>query len=118
MLALSLAVAASGCGREDADKLSRAASVLVSKLRAIAPERLTNWEWNRSSADLTAAQRVRARITSDRFLAPLKIEVMPTAGGVRLRGHVGDDVLKRRAIEMAESTVGVDKVVDELEIDQ
>src|SRR5262245_45300146 len=112
--ALALVVSAMGCNRQDAEKLARVGWKLAEKVQRIIPDRLPFGSWP-GTADTSVEGRVRARIMSDRYLAPLNIEVIATMGGVRLHGTVEDDVLKRRALEMAESTVGVEKVVDELQ---
>lgn len=112
---LAWLIAATGCGRQDAEKLARVGWKLAEKFQRLVPEPFPFGGMS-LAADPSLEGRVRARIRADKFLAPQNIEVLATAGGVRLRGTVDDPVLKRRAVEMAESTVGVEKVVDELTI--
>ena len=61
--------------------------------------------------------RVTNRIRWDKKLvnSVLQIEAQPD-GGVVLRGSVVDAAAKNRAVDLAESTVGVTKVVDELAV--
>ena len=61
--------------------------------------------------------RVHNRIRWDKRLATsvLQIEVQAD-GSVFLRGSVADEAAKNRAVDLAESTVGVTKVIDELAI--
>ena len=63
--------------------------------------------------------RVTTRIRWDKKLVDslLQIEVQPD-GTVILRGSVLDAAAKNRAVDLAESTVGVTKVVDELAINK
>jgi hypothetical protein len=63
--------------------------------------------------------RVRWRIRWDKALAGADIQVdSPTGGVVQLRGVVNDLTRQRRAVELAETTEGVDKVVSELGLKQ
>lgn len=56
------------------------------------------------------AQRVRHRLQWDRKLAELAIVVQVQGDEVCLSGSVADEELRRRAVELAETTVGVGKV--------
>jgi hypothetical protein len=115
LIAATLIVACSGCNRSDGDRLARVAGTVTQKIQELLPERtpLTGSFGLDNSAGLE--NRVRDRFKFDRYLAPLPIEIDANDGNiVRLRGAVDDTVLKQRAIEIAESTVGVEKVVDEI----
>jgi hyperosmotically inducible periplasmic protein len=108
-------IAGSGCNRSDGDRLTRVAGKVTEKIQELLPERtpLTGSFGLASSVNLD--NRVRDRFKTDRYLAPLPIEIDANEGGtVRLRGSVDDAVLKQRAVEIAESTVGVEKVLDEI----
>jgi hyperosmotically inducible periplasmic protein len=107
-------VACSGCNRSDGDRLARVAAVVTQKFEDLLPER-TPLAGNFSFIGGAGIEnRVRDRFQSDRYLAPLPIEIYGHDSNVRLRGSVNDAVLKQRAVEIAESTVGVEKVVDEI----
>ena len=55
------------------------------------------------------------RLRSDKALQATKIEVTLRAGGeVELKGSLASDEQKRRALELADSTQGVEKVTDSL----
>lgn len=56
------------------------------------------------------AQRVRHRLLWDRKLADAAISVQVQGDEVRLSGSLVDDDLRRRAVDLAENTVGVGKV--------
>lgn len=63
--------------------------------------------------------RVLWRIRWDKSLAGADIEVSSPSGGVvHLRGIVNDLERQRRAIELAETTEGVERVVNELGLKQ
>jgi len=113
LMVASFAVAPAGCEGQDAERLTRVGWKVADKLQGLVPDK-TPWGASWSPVpDGSLEARVRARFEADKYLAPLNIEVVATDHGVRLRGRVTDDVLKRRAVELAESTVGVEKVADE-----
>jgi osmotically-inducible protein OsmY len=63
--------------------------------------------------------RVRWRIRWDKALAGADVQVdSPSGGVVQLRGVVNDLSRQRRAVELAESTEGVDRVISELGLKQ
>jgi len=63
--------------------------------------------------------RVLWRIRWDKSLAGADIQVdSPSGGVVHLRGIVNDLTRQRRAVELAETTEGVDRVVNELGLKQ
>lgn len=63
--------------------------------------------------------RVLWRIRWDKALAGADIQVhTPMGGVVYLRGTVNDLTNRRRAVELAETTDGVERVVDELGLQQ
>jgi osmotically-inducible protein OsmY len=63
-------------------------------------------------------QRVRDRFRLDKYLAGARIDIIAEGNGVRLRGQLGDEVLKARAIDLAESTEGVEQVIDEIQLEK
>ncbi len=67
--------------------------------------------WNEDALDARVSQRLRW----DKSLADSPIQVNVSANVVKLTGNVTDLAQRRRAVELAESTVGVEKVIDALE---
>ena len=61
--------------------------------------------------------RVTARLRWEKALAGSSIQVVTTENGVELKGNVLDAAQKKRAVELAESTTGVDRVTESLEVD-
>lgn len=59
---------------------------------------------------------VRARLTADKRFAGVEFKVTAEGNVVTLRGVVPDARVKRLAVGVAENTVGVEKVVDELAV--
>ena len=80
-----------------------------------------NAGWQALRGSLTKAapdSRVAVRLLWERSLADVEVRVQVVKPGVvRLQGSVTAEQ-RRRAIEVAESTQGVEKVLDELEIRQ
>ena len=66
---------------------------------------------------LDLSQRVQTRLKWDDLLEGLNIRVRATKGVVTLSGTVRNEMQRRRALVLAESTKGVDKVVDSMELD-
>jgi hyperosmotically inducible periplasmic protein len=62
------------------------------------------------------ADRVKDRLVADRRFAGIEFNVTADGGIVTLRGVVPDAKAHRQAIVVAENTVGVDRVVDELAV--
>lgn len=120
-LVLGVAGFAGACNNQDVDGLTRVARKVSQKsegLTTTASDKLAaGWQALRAHMDEVAVDaRVAARIRWDRTLAGLPIEVQGTSGQVQLRGQVRTAEQRQRAVELAESTSGVEKVADELEI--
>lgn len=113
--------AADGCSSEDAEHLSRIGSKVAAKIQAgtaSVPGPLVSG-WQALSADLDRFAldvRVGARIRWDKSLASADVHVHAQGGAVELTGTARDLDQRRRAVELAESTAGVDKVTDLIEV--
>jgi osmotically-inducible protein OsmY len=62
------------------------------------------------------AGRVAARLRWDKKLADAQIRTRAMGNTVELKGTVRDAEQRRHALELAESTTGVEKVTDGLEV--
>jgi osmotically-inducible protein OsmY len=70
-----------------------------------------------SLGDAALGSRVAARLRWDRYLAESDIRPRSQEPGVViLDGTVPDTAHRRRALELARSTLGVEQVVDELKV--
>jgi osmotically-inducible protein OsmY len=112
-----------GCDSQDADRLAHAGRRLASKLEAATggadPKALAGWVAMRADLDqLTLDVRVGARLRWDKALAGSQIQTTVNGTTVELKGKVKDLEQRRRAVELAESTAGVEKVTDSLEVPQ
>jgi osmotically-inducible protein OsmY len=103
----------------DGDKLVAVARRVSAKVRGSLPPSLN------LMAPLDALRRelptrpedaVRSRVAADKRLANSDITVVGEGGTVRLRGVVPDAQTRTAAVNLAETTAGVEQVVDELAI--
>lgn len=77
-----------------------------------------NWASLRKFVDKLGVQgRVYSRLRWDKQLEKAEIEVDVAAGGtVRITGRVANAAAKEKAIELTKGTVGVTRVVDDLQV--
>jgi osmotically-inducible protein OsmY len=117
-----LLLAVCGCGREDADRLARVGRKTAAKFADVtagARGKLSSgWQAVRGSlSDTTTDSRVVLRLRWEKALAGAEIQVQaPSPGVIHLQGTVADLDQRRRAVSLAESTQGVEKVVDEMTV--
>lgn len=120
-LPLALLVVAAGCNRRDADRLAcvgkrvqhqveHLTESLREQLQAVLP--VDGVRLNESRL----AVRVSARLRWDKALEGATIEVHAIGNEVELKGTICDPSQRQRAIDVADGTVGVAKVIDRLEL--
>ncbi len=106
-----------GCGRSDGDRLARIGRMVTGKVQSLVPNRTPfNGPLAVPGGDRIDV-RVKSRLKADKYLATFAIEVIAEGNNIRLQGSVSEEPLKRRAVELAESTTGVEQVIDELKIE-
>jgi hypothetical protein len=102
-----------GCSNSDQDHLARAAVKAREKIKNAGGDSsggLTGWQ------SMALDARVSARLRWDKTLSNEHIHVQATGGVIELKGRVHDLAQRRRAVELAESTVGTEQVLDLLEV--
>jgi len=110
-----------GCNRQDADRLARVGRKGLAKAEAALGSLTTTLPggWQGQLDGLTdgagLALRVSARLRWEKTLAEAPLEVQAQGAVVELRGKVHDLAQRRRAVEIAETTAGVERVTDLLE---
>ena len=111
-IGVGLLLTACGCSNNDRDHLARAAIRAKLKLDSAtgSGQLATSWQ------AMTLDARVSARLRWDKTLAEEKIHVTASGGVVALTGTVRDLAHRRRAVELAESTLGTEKVDDSLNV--
>ena len=118
-LGAALALLVCGCG-EDVDRLGRIGSKAAGKFQDMTGGRngklADGWQAVCGAlGDTTPEARVAVRLRWDKQLSDADIQATTTGPGVvRLQGTVADAAQQQRAKELAESTQGVEQVVNEL----
>jgi BON domain len=114
LLAVAALLAATGCVKQDTDILARVGKRALDQGRDA-----TSGLRTRLAAYLPATgpgdsleERVAQRLRADKALQGVKIDVIAKGAEIELKGSPSNDEQKRRATELAEATVGVEKVVD------
>lgn len=101
----------------DGDKLAAVVRLATAKVRSALPPAAN------LSAPIEALKKelptqpedaVKARLAGDKRLANVTVAVVADDGAIKLRGVVPDSKTKKLIVSLAENTVGVEKVVDEL----
>jgi hypothetical protein len=118
MILAGLTLTAAGCG-QDVDILARVGRKLIDKTEAFGRDAAGQWgprlEAIRAGMpEDTLAARVGCRLHWDQTLASIEIQVQANENTVELTGTVADPDQRRRAVELAQSTLGVAKVIDSL----
>lgn len=119
ILGLAVIVGA-GCDTQDTARLAKVGKLTLCKVQSLADDQAKMFPglhpWQSEGNEHGLAARVEARLQWEKSLADAKIGVTVKDGKVELKGKVADLTQRRRAVELAESTVGVDLVVDLLEV--
>ena len=121
-LVLCLALACCGCS-QDADRLARVFHRISTKFDGVTEglrDKLHNgWGAVRGSVSETSLDsRVTLRLRWDSDMAGAEVQVRLTASGVvELTGVVANLTQRRRAVELAGTTVGVEGVLDRLRVE-
>lgn len=120
-LVLSLALASCGCS-QDADRLASVFHKTAAKFDGMTEglrDKLHNgWGAVRGSVSETSLDsRVSLRLRWDRDMAGSDVQVRLTGSGVvELTGVVADLAQRRRAVELAGTTAGIESVLDRLRV--
>jgi osmotically-inducible protein OsmY len=120
-LLLGLVMGTWGCS-QDADGLTRVCQKTASKFDGVTENLRGKLQdgWGAVRGSLPESgldSRVALRLHWDQELEGANITVAPAgAGVVRLTGEVATLAQRRRAVALAQSTAGVEKVLDELHV--
>jgi osmotically-inducible protein OsmY len=119
-LLLAGLLALSGCNRQDADRLAKVSRKGLARaqnaLGSVTGGLPTGFQGGLEVVnDAGLDHRVSARLNWDKALTEATIDVRAKGAIVELRGKVRDLQQRRRAVEIAETTVGVEKVTDGLQ---
>lgn len=117
--ALFLLLVGSRFTASDGDKLAAVARLATAKLRNTLPPNLNlaaPVDALRKELPTRADDAVRARLAADKRFVGVEFRVSCEGAVVTLRGVVPDARAKRLAVGVAQNTVGVDDVIDELAV--
>jgi osmotically-inducible protein OsmY len=119
LVALFLLLVGTRFKASDGERLRAASRVAVGKVRNAMPPELTlaaPVDALRKELPSRPDEAVRERMAADKRLAGVEFKVSAEGNVVTLRGLAPNPGVKRLAVEVAENTVGVEKVVDELAV--
>ncbi|MFO0866922.1 MAG: BON domain-containing protein [Gemmataceae bacterium] len=105
------------CNRQDADALARIGNRLLDRAsQSTGGMREKIQIGFQEMGKTNVRDRVQSRLVHDRLLQGLPIEIVAQGADIELKGTLKTADQKRRAIELAENTEGVAKVVDSLKV--
>jgi osmotically-inducible protein OsmY len=117
MAAATLALLGAGCNQQDADCLSRIGRKVAAHARSSAGDVGTKVDLRWARGEPNLQDKVLDRLRFENALAELTFEVSVKDKEVELKGTVKTPSQRQRAIELAETVAGVDKVIDSLKVD-
>jgi osmotically-inducible protein OsmY len=119
LIALFVVLVGSRFQHSDGDRLTAISRLAVGKVREGLPpaaKMAGPFHALRKQFPEQLEDRVKARLESDKRFAGVEFVVAADGATVTLRGVVPDARTRRRALAVAENTVGVEKVVDEVAV--
>jgi osmotically-inducible protein OsmY len=108
---------AGGCSRGDTERLASVGRKITEKLDAASADTndrfYAGWQSFRTTMECSSLDgRVAIRLRWDKALADTPIRVEATGAVVTLSGQVAGLEQRRRAVALAETTQGVEQVID------
>lgn len=119
LLALFVLLVGSRFKPSDGEKLASVSRLTFAKVReALPPAAKIAAPVNalRNELPESVEERVKTRLSNDKRLEGVGFAVSAEGGTVKLQGVVPNATARKRAVALAENTVGVEKVVDELAV--
>jgi osmotically-inducible protein OsmY len=107
-------LAFAGCNRQDADCLSRIGRKISAHAKGSAGDvgAKVDLAFNGPKKEPTLQEKIHDRLRWDNALADIKLEVNVKDKEVELKGEVKTAQQRQRAIDLAETLAGVEKVTD------
>jgi osmotically-inducible protein OsmY len=105
-----------GCNRHDADCLARIGRKVAAHTKNGAGDVGSKLDvsWAGSKKEPTLQEKIQDRLRWENTLTDVTFEVLAVNKEVELKGTVKTAQQRHRAIELAETVVGVDKVTDSI----
>ena len=111
-------VLGAGCNRQDVDGLGRIGRKVLDRTQgAVSPLREKFDHTLKGIGAVGLKDRVLQRLQWDKGLADANFEIVVADGEVELKGTLKRAEQRRRAVELAETTVGVERVTDHLRVE-
>lgn len=117
LFACLLLVAAPGCQKADTETLARLGRKVADRAQATFAEVCTRLDLTWKMPEPGLADRVKSRLRYDLELSGAAIEVKVDGAQVELTGKLSREDQRRRAVGLAETTTGVERVTDSLLVD-
>jgi osmotically-inducible protein OsmY len=107
---------AAGCNQQDADCLSRIGRKVAAHARSGAAEVGGKIDLRWARTEPTLQEKIQDRLRFENTLTDIALEVSVKDKEVELKGIVNTPSQRQRALELAETVAGVDRVIDSLKL--
>ncbi len=113
---VALLIAACGCNRHDAEVISRIGRKVAGHAKASAGEvgGKIDLSWAGSLREPSLQEKIHDRLRYENTLTDIAFDVRVKDKEVELKGTVNTPSQRQRAIELAETVAGVERVIDSL----
>lgn len=105
-----------GCNQQDTECLSRIGRKLAAHAKSGAGDVGSKVNLRLPRGEPSLQEKIQDRLRYENTLTEIAFEVSVKEKEVELKGTVKSPLQRQRAIELAETVAGVDKVVDSLKI--
>jgi osmotically-inducible protein OsmY len=111
---IGLFLALAGCNRQDAECMSRIGRKVSAHAKSSAGEIGAKLDLGKREPSLH--EKVHDRLRFDKTLKDVVVEIQAKEKEIELTGTVNEDAQRLRAVELAETVVGVEKVIDSIKV--
>ncbi len=112
LLVLAVTLFVSGCNRQDAERLGRIGAKMSAHAKSSSGELGAKMDRTWPGKEPTLQEKIQHRLTFDKALGDVKFEIIIKDKEVELKGTVHSPAQRQRAIELAETVAGVERVID------
>ena len=113
-IVLAFLAMSAGCNRQDADCLSRIGRKVAAHAKRGAGDVGTKLDFSWPKKELSLQEKIQDRLRWENTLTDVTIEVIVKDKEVELKGTAKSPEQRLRAVELAETLAGVDKVVNSI----
>ena len=110
-------VLVAGCNRQDTDSLARIGRKIVDRSEETTRGLREKIHQGLPEMNASLQDRVQRRLRWDRALEGTAMEVKASGEEVEIKGTVKTPEQRRRAVDLVENTVGVERVLDSLKVE-